>query len=89
MVELKRQFGGRLAFNGNINVQVLATNDHEQVRAEVLRKLAAAKGGGFIFQSDHSIADNVDPRTYEYVVRLVREHGSYPLCDDDARYPHP
>jgi hypothetical protein len=79
VVELKRRFGRRWGFNGNINVQVLATNDRPQVRREVLRKLNAAKGGGYIVQSDHSVPDNVAPATYDYVVRLVREHGTYPL----------
>ena len=79
VVELKRQFGTRLALNGNVNVQVLATNDRDRVRAEVLRKLTAAKGGGFIFQSDHSIPDSVDPQTYDYVIQLLREYGEYPL----------
>ena len=57
----------------------LETNDREKVRAEVMRKLNAAKGGGYIFQSDHSIPNNVDPGTYDFVVKLVREHGRYPL----------
>jgi uroporphyrinogen-III decarboxylase len=84
VVELKREYGGRLAFNGNLNVQVLATNDRRKVRAEVLRKLNAAKGGGYIIQSDHSVPDNVDPATYDFVVELVRTHGQYPL--DLAEY---
>ena len=79
VVDLKRQFGSRWAFNGNIDVRVLGTNDLSAVRAEVLRKLNAAKGGGFILQSDHSMPDNVAPDTYDYVVRLAREHGTYPL----------
>ena len=79
VVELKRKYGNRWAFNGNIDVRVLATNDEEQVRREVLTKLNAAKGGGFIIQSDHSMPDNVDPATYDLVVRLVREYGTYPL----------
>jgi len=79
VLDLKRRLGDRWAFNGNIDVRVLATNDREQVRREVLTKLNAAKGGGFIFQSDHSVPDNVDPATYDYVLRLVREHGNYPL----------
>jgi len=79
VVDLKRQFGHRWAFNGNIDVRVLATNDRDQVRREVLRKLNAAKGGGFIVQSDHSMPDNVAPATYDYVRQLVREFGDYPL----------
>lgn len=79
VVELKRRFGTRWAFNGNINVEVLSTNDPAEVRREVLTKLNAAKGGGFIFQSDHSIPSNVDPATYAYALQLVRRHGTYPL----------
>ena len=79
VVDLKRQFGRRWAFNGNIDVQVLEANDRDKVRHEVLTKLNAAKGGGFILQSDHSIPDNVDPSTYDYMMQLVREYGKYPL----------
>jgi hypothetical protein len=80
VVDLKRRFGRRWAFNGNIDVRVLATNDRDKVRREVLTKLNAAKGGGYIFQSDHSVPDNVAPATYEYVMQLVRECGKYPLA---------
>lgn len=79
VVELKRQYGRRWAFNGNIDVRILATNDRKMVRREVLRKLNAAKGGGFILQSDHSIPSNVDPQTYNYVIELARKYGKYPL----------
>jgi hypothetical protein len=79
VVDLKRQYGNRWSFNGNLDVRVLATNDKDQIRREVLRKLNAAKGGGYIIQSDHSVPDNVDPASYDYVVQLVREHGKYPL----------
>ena len=47
---------------------------------EVLRKLNAAKGGGYIFQSDHSVANDVSGQTYDMIVKLVREFGSYPLA---------
>jgi uroporphyrinogen-III decarboxylase len=79
VVDLKRRYGDRWSFNGNIDVTVLATNDRGRVRNEVLTKLSAAKGGGYILQSDHSVPDNVDPTTYDYVIQLTREHGVYPL----------
>jgi len=87
VVNLKRQFGRRWAFNGNIDVRVLATNSREKVRREVLTKLNAAKGGGFILQSDHSVPDNVDPATYDYMIRLVQEYGRYPLDLGEFDYP--
>ena len=45
----------------------------------MLRKLNAAKGGGLIFQSDHSVPSNISAARYEYVLDLVRAHGTYPL----------
>lgn len=86
VVELKRKYGRRWAFNGNIDVTTLESNDRNQVRREVLRKLNAAKGGGYILQSDHSVPGSVDPATYDYMVQLVRDYGRYPLhlgeCDE-------
>lgn len=78
-VELRRKFGHRIGFCGNSNMQVWETGDREAIRREVLRKLNAAKGGGYIFQSDHSVASNVSGHTYDYIVKLVREYGKYPL----------
>ena len=78
-VELKRKFGNQIGFCGNSNIQVWETGDKELIRHEVLRKLNAAKGGGFIFQSDHSVSSGVSGHTYDYIVNLVREYGKYPL----------
>lgn len=83
VIDLKRTYGRRWSFNGNIDVRVLATNDRDKVRREVLRKLNAAKGGGYILQSDHSIPDDVHPATYDYVIQLLREYGRYPLQLDE------
>ncbi|MBE9511457.1 MAG: hypothetical protein IMY71_11310, partial [Bacteroidetes bacterium] len=60
-------------------IQVWETGDKELIRHEVLRKLNAAKGGGYIFQSDHSVSSGVSGHTYDYIVNLVREYGKYPL----------
>lgn len=79
VVELKRKYKGRWGFNGNIDVRVLATNDKAQIRREVLRKLNAARGGGYILQSDHSVPHDVAAASYDYVIELLREYGNYPL----------
>jgi uroporphyrinogen decarboxylase len=79
VVALRRQYGHGIGFCGNSNVQVWETGDRGAIRREVLRKLNAAKGGGYIFQSDHSVSSSVAGPTYDYIVRLVREYGKYPL----------
>lgn len=78
-VELKRKYGDKIGYCGNSNIQVWETGDKKQIKKEVLRKLNAAKGGGFIFQSDHSVSSAVSGETYDYIVNLVREYGEYPL----------
>ena len=78
-VDLRRQYGHRIGFCGNMNVIEWAENSQEELKAIVLRKLNAAKGGGLIFQSDHSVPSNVSGQNYDYVVNLVREYGKYPL----------
>lgn len=79
VVDLRRQYGHRIAFCGNMDVIDWARKDNEALKAIVLRKLNAAKGGGLIFQSDHSVPSNVSGHNYDYVVNLVREYGQYPL----------
>ncbi len=79
VVDLRRKYGHRIAFCGNMNVIEWAGCSKEELKPIVLRKLNAAKGGGMIFQSDHSVPSNVSAENYEYVVNLVREYGQYPL----------
>ena len=42
--------------------------------AAALTRLNAGKGGGLIFQSDHSVPSNVSGEDYDYVVKLVRQY---------------
>ena len=61
------------------HIQVWETGDRDKIRRAVLRGLNAAKGGGYIFQSDHSVASDVAGQTYDFIIGLLREHGRYPL----------
>lgn len=79
VIDLREKYGHQITFCGNSNIQVWETGDREKIRSEILRKLAAARGGGYIFQSDHSVDGNVSGHTYDFIVKLVREYGVYPL----------
>ncbi len=61
------------AFCGNSDVQVWEQGDRDEIRREVLRKRNAARGGGLIFQSDHSVTSGVSGHTYDAIVGLVRQ----------------
>jgi uroporphyrinogen decarboxylase len=79
VVDLRRRYGHRMAFCGNLDVLTWANGTLDELKTMVLTKLNAAKGGGYIVQSDHSVPSNVTGERYEYVVNLVREYGKYPL----------
>ena len=79
VVDLRRRYGHRIGFCGNLDVQKWERGDRGEIRAEILRKLSAGRGGGLIFQSDHSVTSGVSGRTYDYIVKLIRERGTYPL----------
>jgi glycerophosphoryl diester phosphodiesterase len=79
VVDLRRKYGHRIGFCGNMDVITWANGTQDEIKAAVLTKLNAAKGGGLIFQSDHSVPSNVTGQNYEYVLNLVREYGRYPL----------
>lgn len=79
VVKLKEKYGGKLAFAGNIDVRILERGDPDEIKREVLYKLKAARNGGWIFQSDHSVSSEVAPEAYVYALKILREYGSYPL----------
>ena len=79
VVELKQRYAGKLAFVGNIDVRVLERGDPQQIRDMVRHKLQAARGGGWVFQSDHSVSSSVRPESYELALGTLRELGSFPL----------
>ena len=62
-----------------MDVMEWAAGDQEELKRIVLTKLNAAKGGGLIFQSDHSVPVSISGHQYDYVVNLVRQYGQYPL----------
>jgi len=78
-VQLKQQYAGKLAFVGNIDVRVLESGDPQAIEREVRYKLQAARGGGWVFQSDHSVSSEVEPESYELALKTLRQWGVYPL----------
>jgi uroporphyrinogen decarboxylase len=75
--ELKQTYGHDLTFMGNIDAAKMAGSKEvieEEVRSKVL---AAKKGGGYIYHSDHSVPSNVSLDNYYYVMSLVRQYGAY------------
>jgi len=78
-VEFRKEFGHEMAFCGGFDVLTWANGSSEDLKNLVIHNLKAAIGGGYIFQSDHSVPSNVSGQNYDYVVKLVRKLGKYPL----------
>jgi hypothetical protein len=79
LLYLKKKYGKRLALNGGIDNAGVLSRDKKAIKKHVLTMLNAAKGGGYILQSDHSIPGSVPAENYDYVVELTRKFGTYPL----------
>lgn len=79
VVEIRKQYGHKMGFCGNIDALAWANDPLPELEAQVMRKLNAAKGGGYLPQSDHSVPSNVSAERYEFVLNLLRKHGTYPL----------
>lgn len=77
---LKRQFGGRLAFQGAVSVQqVLPRLNAKQVGEEVRRiKDILGAGGGYICAPSHAIQAGTPP---ENVIAMVEEAVGIPLAE--------
>jgi len=74
--DLKKRYGGKLAFHGNMDVRALS-GTFEDVKTEVSSKLpTACRGGGYILGSDHSVPPSVSLQNYEYMLKLARKYGS-------------
>jgi hypothetical protein len=81
-VELKKDYGGKLCFVGNMDVRELESGNKDRIMRETLYKLQSAAGGGWICQSDHSVTSGVSPDSYASMVSLIRDYGKYPLDMD-------
>ncbi len=79
VVEIRKKYGHRMGFCGNIDALAWANDPLPELEAQVMRKLNAAKGGGYLPQSDHSVPSNVSVERYEFVLNLLKKHGKYPL----------
>jgi uroporphyrinogen decarboxylase len=78
---LKREFGGRLCFNGAIDTQsILPHGTPDEVRAEVRRRIKdLAPGGGYILSAVHCIQPDVPPENVCTMIDEALKCGRYPI----------
>ena len=72
-----RLFDSRISFMGNINSDILATNNKEKIFGEISMKVKAKESGRYLFHSDHSIPPTISFKSYSYALDIARELGRY------------
>lgn len=76
--KLKKKYGNKICFWGNINADVIATGNKEEMEYEIKSKIETAKvGGGYMYHIDHSVPSTVSLENYLYARKLVEKYGGY------------
>lgn len=74
----KEKYGNKITLMGNINADILARGDKQEIEEEVVSKISVAKaGGGYIYNIDHSVPPGVSYDSWTYAIELIKEHGKY------------
>lgn len=68
---LRQRYGTRLAYYGGIDVRNLI-GSQSALAAELERKLAGARAGGYILHSDHSVPPQVSFERYRWMLASAR-----------------
>jgi len=75
-IALKHEYGEKICLRGGFDI--MNWNSYEKAEADIKEKLPVLKeSGGYIFASDHSIADDVSVENYIKIVALAKEVGKY------------
>ena len=78
LIELKAEFGDKMAFMGGIDTRLMNLDDPRPLEKEIKSKLPIAmEGGGYMYHSDHSIPNTVNFQQYQRVIQLIRKYGEY------------
>jgi uroporphyrinogen decarboxylase len=81
IVAVKREYGGRLALMGNVDLGFTLTRGTAQDVEQAVRHLIkhVAPGGGFLLGSTNSITNYVPLANYRALLASTLKHGRYPI----------
>lgn len=75
VVKLRKKHKKKMAYFGNIDAANVLSKNKDLIRKEVIYKLQAAKGGGYIPGGD-DIPASVSPENYDYYMKILKEYRS-------------
>ncbi len=79
--EVKQKLGNQFGLCGNVDVDLLARGNPEQIRAitkELLRNIAPA--GGYCLGSGNSVPEYANIDNYRVMIETVHQFGNYPIA---------
>ncbi len=84
---LKRDFGGKIAFQGGCDIQMLLPlGTVDEVRQGVKKLMQEyAPGGGYIFAAAHDIEPDTSPENIVAAFDAAREYGKYPIPEPSGQ----
>jgi uroporphyrinogen-III decarboxylase len=78
IVEVKRQWAGRMAFIGNIPTVLLAQGSQEEIEERVREYCVnLGPGGGYVLGSSTSIMVGIPPGNFVAMIQAVHKYGRY------------
>ena len=75
VVKLKEKYKNKISYLGNIDALNVLPAKKQDIKKELEYKLGAAKGGGYMPGSDHSVPGNVPAENYDYFINLIRKYS--------------
>ncbi len=73
VVRLREKYENRIAYLGNIDAAGVLPKSKDTIKKEVIYKLKAAKGGGYIPGGD-DIPASVSPGNYDYFMKVLKQY---------------
>lgn len=74
----KDEYGDQITLMGNINADILATGQKNEIEDEIASKIMIAKkNGGYIYHIDHSVPPTISFEAYAHAIEMVKKYGSY------------
>jgi len=85
ILELKKQWGGKMAFVGNIPTSLLAYGSKEEVEERVREScVKLGPGGGYVLGSSAGIMEGIPPENFVAMTQAVHKCGRYGSLGEEA-----
>jgi uroporphyrinogen decarboxylase len=77
-VNIRKEYGDKIALWGGIDTRIISSNNFKESEKEIVEKFTVLKKeGGYIYQSDHSIPDNIGFLQYKNFLEIVNRYRDY------------